>query len=364
MVPAGHMTIEDMVAESTARGEEHVAPLLSVRDLAVEVRLGQRSYLAVRDVSFDVDRGETIAIVGESGSGKSLTAQAVMGILPPRTTRLAGGRVLLRGRDILSRRGTLPKGVRGPIMGMVFQDPLNSLNPVLRIGEQVAEMYRVHQHASKSSARDQSLRALAEVGLPEPERRYDHYPHELSGGLRQRVMIAIALALKPSILIADEPTTALDVTIQAQIMELLAGLKREHGLALILITHDLALVAEHADRVIVLYAGSVMETGRLRDVYEQPGNPYSHALLNAVDLTGWRTGSSVIPGSPPDPSHRPPGCPFNPRCALAIDVCRREAPALSALTGVGGGSSAAGEALHRSACHRKDEVDRLTYVRP
>jgi len=257
-------------------------PVLEFRDLRVDFALGSSTVHAVRGVSFSVAAGETLAVVGESGSGKSATALSALRLNPEPPCVYAGGQVLLDGRDVLALREKELRGIRGALISMVFQDPMTSLDPLQRVGDQVSEVLRLHGGHSRAEARRAALTALEEVGIPDPERRYRQYPHELSGGLRQRVMIASALVARPRVLIADEPTTALDVTVQRQILELLVRLQRRHGMAVLLITHDLGVVAETADRVVVMRHGEVVETGDVEQVFTRPAAAYTRELLAAT----------------------------------------------------------------------------------
>ena len=331
------------------RPVDPAAPLLEVRDLRVEFRLRGGTVVANDAVSYRVDGGETLAILGESGSGKSVSAQAVMGIIDSPPGFVTEGKVLYRGVDLL----TLPERARRPIRGndiaIIFQDALTALNPVFTVGFQIAEMYRVHRGTSRSEARRKAAELLDRVRIPAARERLDSYPHEFSGGMRQRVMIAMALALDPSVLIADEPTTALDVTVQAQVMDLLAELQAETGMGLILITHDLGVVAEVADRVAVMYAGRIVETGSISEIYATPRHPYTVGLMRSIprlDAKGGRL--EPIEGMPPDLMHRPSGCSFHPRCPLRRDRCEVDDPPLYDLEGPRRGS----------ACHYHDEVTR------
>jgi oligopeptide transport system ATP-binding protein len=303
-------------------------PLLSVDGLSVQFSSRRGVVRAVDGLSYDVHAGETLAIVGESGSGKSISAQTVMGTLPPSAT-VTHGTVRFDGVDLLA----LPEGqrrtYRGARIGMVFQDSLAALNPVLTVGEQIAELYRVHQGASRGVARDAAIEMLGHVGIPSPRERYRQYPHQFSGGQRQRVMIAIALALRPQLVIADEPTTSLDVTVQDQILQLLADLKAETGMALILISHDLGIVAQVADRVVVMYAGSVAEQAPVLDLFDQPLHPYSRGLLESIPRMEGEPGLLVpIPGSPPNLAAVAPGCAFADRCRFTEARCRDKRPGL------------------------------------
>lgn len=303
--------------------------LLEVRDLHVEFHTRDGVAKAVDGVSYGVDAGETLAVLGESGSGKSVTAQAVMGILDTPPARITGGEVLFRGRDLLKLKEDERRRVRGAEMAMIFQDALSSLNPVLTVGDQLAEMFTVHRGTSRKEARARAVELMDRVRIPAARERAGQYPHQFSGGMRQRIMIAMALALEPALIIADEPTTALDVTVQAQVMELLAELRRELRMGLILITHDLGVVADVADRIAVMYAGRTVESAPVHDVYKSPAHPYTRGLLASVprlDLKGREL--YAVKGLPPNLAHVPPGCAFHPRCPSARDVCRTDAPPL------------------------------------
>ncbi|MDX3852470.1 ABC transporter ATP-binding protein [Streptomyces sp. AK02-01A] len=303
--------------------------LLEVRDLRVEFHTRDGIARAVNGVSYAVDAGETLAVLGESGSGKSVTAQAVMGILDMPPGRITGGEVLFRGRDLLRLTAERRRRIRGAEMAMIFQDALSSLNPVLTVGAQLGEMFIVHRGMSRREARGKAVELMDRVRIPAARERVDDYPHQFSGGMRQRVMIAMAMALEPSLIIADEPTTALDVTVQAQVMELLAELRRELDMGLILITHDLGVVADVADRIAVMYAGRIVETAPVHDIYRAPAHPYTRGLLDSIprlDQKGRQL--YAIKGLPPNLLDIPPGCAFNPRCPLARDVCRTEVPPL------------------------------------
>jgi peptide/nickel transport system permease protein len=301
------------------------APLLDVQGLTVEIAVPGGVIKPVEDVSFSLSAGRTLAIVGESGSGKSMAATAIMGLLPP-AARAADGVARFEGEDLLRMPEAQRRRLRGGAMAMVFQDPMSSLNPVHRIGDQVAEAIRAHRDVSAEAARLEAVDLLKRVGIADPERRARAYPHELSGGMRQRVMIAMAIANKPRLLIADEPTTALDVTVQAAILELLAVLRREEGMGVVLITHSLGVVAEVAEDVVVMYAAQVVERGPVAEVFARPLHPYTRALLAAVpDGDAEPEG---IPGVVPRPDQWPPGCRFAPRCAHAIEACNQAPPAL------------------------------------
>ena len=302
--------------------------LLEVRDLQVSFSTYAGDVQAVRGVSFDLRRGETLAIVGESGSGKSVTAKSIMRLNPEANTIVRGGEILFEGKDILKLSEKRMQDIRGPKIAMVFQDPMTSLDPTMRIGRQITESLRKHLGMSKEAAKKRAIELLTLVGIPYPEQRIKQYPHQFSGGMRQRVVIAIALSCDPQILIADEPTTALDVTIQAQILELLRELQEQLGMSVILITHDLGVVANTAHRIAVMYAGKVVETGTLREIFYNPQMPYTWGLLSSIPLpTADRSQELIpIPGSPPDTLDPPKGCPFTPRCPYAMRICAEEMP--------------------------------------
>ncbi|NBM17514.1 ABC transporter ATP-binding protein [Streptomyces sp. GC420] len=324
--------------------------LLEVRDLHVEFGTREGVARAVNGVSYAVDAGETLAVLGESGSGKSVTAQAVMGILDSPPGRVTGGKVLFQGRDLLGLGEEERRRVRGADIAMIFQDALSSLNPVLSVGEQLGEMFTVHRGMPKKAARARAVELMERVRIPAARERVGDYPHQFSGGMRQRIMIAMALALEPALIIADEPTTALDVTVQAQVMDLLAELQREYDMGLILITHDLGVVADVADKIAVMYAGRIVETAPVHDVYKAPAHPYTRGLLDSVPRLD-RKGRELyaIKGLPPNPTDIPPGCAFSPRCPLARDLCRTDTPPLYEVDGAGG-------TVRRSACHFWKEV--------
>ncbi|WP_327719215.1 ABC transporter ATP-binding protein [Streptomyces sp. NBC_00490] len=303
--------------------------LLEVRDLQVEFRTRDGVAKAVNGVDYSVDAGETLAVLGESGSGKSVTAQAVMGILDMPPGRITGGEILFQGRDLLKLKEEERRKVRGAEMAMIFQDALSSLNPVLSVGDQLGEMFVVHRGMSRKDARAKSIELMDRVRIPGARERVKQYPHQFSGGMRQRIMIAMAMALEPALIIADEPTTALDVTVQAQVMDLLAELQRELNMGLILITHDLGVVADVADRIAVMYAGRIVESAPVHDIYKAPAHPYTRGLLDSIprlDQKGQEL--YAIKGLPPNLMNIPPGCAFNPRCPMAQDVCRTDVPPL------------------------------------
>ncbi len=301
--------------------------LLDVRDLQVEFRVREGVAKAINGVSFDLSERETLAILGESGSGKSVTAQAIMGILDTPPGYITGGEVRYCGVDLLTLPEKQRQKVRGNEIAMIFQDALSSLNPVFPVGWQIAEMFRKHRGDNRTDAYAQAVRLMERVRIPAAKERVRAYPHQFSGGMRQRIMIAMAIALNPSVLIADEPTTALDVTVQAQIMELLKELQDESGMGLILITHDLGVVANVADRIAVMYAGRMVETAEVHEVYARPAHPYTKGLLESVPrLDDKGQTLRVIGGLPPNLLAIPPGCAFNPRCRYATDECRVGAP--------------------------------------
>jgi peptide/nickel transport system ATP-binding protein len=313
------------------------APVLEVEDLRVDLRTPRGTAHVVNGLSYTVGPGETVAVVGESGSGKSVSVLALLGLLPARTATVTG-RALLQGEDLLTMAPERLRQVRGPGAGMVFQDPMTSLNPVLTVGRQLTEGLRAHGPVSKAAARARAVELLGEVGLPDPGRAVGRYPHELSGGMRQRVVIAMALANSPALLIADEATTALDVTVQAQILDLVERLQSEHGTGVIWITHDLGVVAGIADRVLVMYGGRCVEDGTVDDVLERPVHPYTRGLLGALpDLAADPDEDlATIAGTPPAPTDLPAGCVFWPRCPVRGDArCETEQPPL-AVVGRGG----------------------------
>ena len=335
-------------------GGTTTGPVLAVDDLHVEFRQRSGVVNAVNGISYTVDAGETLAILGESGSGKSVSAQAIMGILDTPPAVITGGGIHFQGRDILTMSEEDQRQIRGPGISMIFQDALSSLNPVYSVGYQIGEMFRVHRGTSKKEAKQKAVELMDRVRIPAAARRVDDYPHQFSGGMRQRVMIAMALALDPRILIADEPTTALDVTVQAQVMDLLKDLQRDTGMGLILITHDLGVVNEVADRVAVMYAGKIVETGTVDDVFTKPAMPYTVGLMNSIPLVEAKGGRlNPIVGQPPNLANIPSGCPFHPRCPKArtgVDAapgrdCVTDVPPLRTVT-IG----------REAACHYAEEV--------
>ena len=325
-----------------------MAPLLEVKDLHTEFRTGAGVVRAVDGVSYAVEQGETVAIVGESGSGKSVGALSILRLIPDPPGRITRGEVLFLGRDLMQLPDAQMRDVRGSDIGMVFQEPMTSLNPVLSVGRQITETVEQHSRVDRAAARKRAIELLGLVGIADPARRLKQYPHELSGGMRQRVMIAIAIACDPKLIIADEPTTALDVTIQAQILELMNGLTRRLNAALIIITHNLGVVARYASRVNVMYAGRIVESGPATAIYHNPRHPYTMALLQSVPRLDRprRARLDPVDGQPPDLTHLDEGCAFRPRCRFAVDACAKAKPPLEPVAPTG----------HRSACLRAREM--------
>jgi peptide/nickel transport system ATP-binding protein len=319
-----------------------VSALLEVKDLRTYFAADEGEFKAVDGISFSLDRGRTLGIVGESGCGKSVTSLTIMGLVPQPPGRIAGGQVLFDGADLLQLDRTEMSELRGNRLSMIFQEPMTSLNPVFTIGDQIIEGIRRHRKVGQTEARDRAIEMLRRVRIPSPERRIDEYPHKLSGGMRQRVMIAMALACDPQLLIADEPTTALDVTIQAQILELMRALRDELGTAIILITHDLGVIAELAQDVVVMYAGRIVEQVAVAGLFDDPQHPYTVGLLGSIPkLHETQERLAAIEGMVPNPTAMPQGCKFNPRCPFAIDKCRAEEPPLMEV-----------KPGHRAACWR------------
>ncbi len=303
-------------------------PLLEVRHLRVEFNTRRGTLVAIDDVSFDIAPGEVLGVVGESGAGKSITGTAIIGLLEP-PGRVAGGEILLEGARIDNLPGEAMRRIRGRRIGAIFQDPLTSLNPLYTIGYQLVETIQAHLPMNASQARARAIELLGEVGIPAPERRIDHYPHQFSGGMRQRVVIALALCANPQLIIADEPTTALDVSIQAQIITLLKRLCRDNGTAVMLVTHDMGVIAETADRVAVMYAGRIVEIGPVQEVIHNPQHPYTSGLMASIPALGQEVERlSQIEGSMPRLNAIPAGCAFNPRCPRVFDRCKVERPML------------------------------------
>jgi len=321
-------------------------PLLELRELQTHFFTDDGVIRAVDGVSFAIEPGETLAVVGESGSGKSVTSLSILRLVSSPPGRIVGGQIKFRGRDLLTLSDAEMRSIRGREISMIFQEPMTSLNPVYTCGEQILEVLMLHEKLDRKTARARTVDLLRLVGIPSPEQRVDEYPHQMSGGMRQRVMIAMALACRPALLIADEPTTALDVTIQAQILDLLKGLRQELGMAVLLITHDLGVVAETADRVAVMYAGQVVEYCDVRPAFRSTRHPYTAGLLASLPKLGAETERlRVIPGNVPNPANFPSGCRFHPRCPIAVERCRTEMPALR---DVGGG--------HLARCFRAEEI--------
>ena len=301
--------------------------LLSIQNLQVYFRSGDTVARAVDGVSYEVGRGETVCVVGESGCGKTVTALAALGLIPVPPGRIVGGRVMFKGEDLLTFDEEAMQRIRGKHIAMVFQEPLTSLNPVFTIEDQIGEAIQVHEEVAPDELRRRCVQLLTDIGLPSPEERLHDYPHQLSGGQRQRVMIAMALACDPDVIIADEPTTALDVTIQAQILNLLDEIRKTGSKSVLYITHDLSVVANIADRVYVMYAGVIAEQGTTVHIFKEPRHPYTQGLLGALPVRSKRgTKLHSIPGSVPNPAYKPEGCPFHPRCGYAVDACRSEFP--------------------------------------
>jgi len=322
--------------------------LLKVQNLSVSFRTYLGKVQAVRDVSFEVYEGETVAIVGESGCGKSVTAQSIMRLIPTPPGIVEGGQVLLEGEDLLKKSKKEMEKVRGKEISMIFQDPMTSLNPTMRVGKQIMEGLIKHHKLKPRVAKQQVVELLKLVGIPDPEKRINQYPHAFSGGMRQRVVIAIALACRPKLLIADEPTTALDVTIQAQILDLMKTIQSTLGTSIILITHDLGIVASTCDRVIVMYGGKVVESGTVKQIFKTPRHPYTHGLLRSVPSLHMKSENKLIPidGTPPNLLNPPQGCAFCARCDYAMRICALKNPPLETI-----------EQKHQVGCwlKRKDE---------
>jgi oligopeptide transport system ATP-binding protein len=326
--------------------ETHNGNLLTVNDLRTYFETEDGTVKAVDGISFEVRPGETLGVVGESGSGKSVASLSLMRLVPEPPGKVVSGSVIFHGRDVLKLSAREIRELRGKRMAMVFQDPMTSLNPFMRVSRQLMEVTQLHLGHSRKEARAHAIKMLEHVGIPDAADRVDAYPHEFSGGMRQRVMIAMALSCQPELLIADEPTTALDVTIQAQILDLIERLKAETGASVILITHDLGVVAGMTDHVIVMYAGKIFEDAPTKELFARPGNPYTRGLLRSVpDPTADQGKLYQIPGQPPDLSRLPPGCPFAPRCERAEEICVREFPPFVELN-----------REHHSLCHFATDV--------
>ena len=320
--------------------------LLEVRGLTTAFMTGRGEVNAIEDVTFALKEGEILGIVGESGSGKSVTALTIMDLLPRPPARVAAGEVIFNGQDLTRMPDRDMQRIRGPGISMIFQEPMTSLNPVFSIGDQIMETIAAHERLSQSDLRKRAIDMLDKVGIPSASKRLDDYPHQMSGGQRQRVMIAMALACNPKLLIADEPTTALDVTIQAQILDLLMDLRDEFGMAIMIITHNMGVIAETADRVMVMYAGRVIEEAPVETIFDHPMHPYTRGLLDCIpSLTEDKPRLVAIPGTLPEPARRPPGCRFGPRCAHALPACSASIPVLESL-----------EPAHTAACFRAREL--------
>ena len=340
--------------------------LLAVRDLLVRFRTHDGTIHAVNGISFELGRGERLGLVGESGCGKSVTNLAIIRLLPKPAGRIEGGTVMFDGEDLVTLPESDVREIRGRDIAMIFQDPMTSLNPVLTIEEQMIETIQAHKRQSKDEARARAVELLGMVGIPQPEKRLRAYPHQFSGGMRQRVMVAMALALEPKLMIADEPTTALDVTIQAQVLELISRLTTDAGASLILITHDLGVVAGMTDRVNVMYAGFIVETATTGDLFDQPSHPYTVGLLHSMPRVDELEGEPLIPieGRPPDMRRAPRGCPFAPRCAWRVEACWSENPGLSPITTGAPVILTGPAATHQIACHNPPVGDEAELGRP
>ena len=328
-----------------------MASLLEVKNLATHFFTQEGVVKAVDDISYSVEEGEVVGIVGESGCGKSVGAMSIMRLVASPPGRIVGGEVLFEGEDLVQADDDRLRAIRGNRISMVFQEPMTSLNPVLTVGRQLTETLELHMNMNKTESRERAAKLLEMVGIPDSDRRLNDYPHQFSGGMRQRVMIAMALSCDPKLIIADEPTTALDVTIQAQILELMQDLSKELGTALIIITHNLGVVARYADRVIVMYAGKIVETASAVDLYQNPRHPYTLALLNSVprlDSNEERVRLDAIDGLPPNLGDLPVGCNFAPRCRFATDECLVDDPELKSVS-----------SNHFSACIRSEEIKEL-----
>jgi oligopeptide transport system ATP-binding protein len=340
--------------------------LLDVHDLVVRFRTADGTIHAVNGVTFELEAGETLGLVGESGCGKSVTNLAIMRLLPKPAGHIEGGQVLFDGLDIMAMAESEVRDLRGKEIAMIFQDPMTSLNPVLTIEEQIVETIRAHRQMSMADARKRTIQLLEMVGLPSPEDRLKSFPHQFSGGMRQRVMIAMALALEPKLLVADEPTTALDVTIQAQVLDLLQRLTTEGGTALIIITHDLGVVAGMAQRIAVMYAGFIVETAPTDELFARPSHPYTVGLLHSIPKVTEVEDEELIPieGRPPDMRQAPTGCPFAPRCAWRLEECWADNPALRPLEPGAPLVMTGPNASHLIACHNPPTPEEATEGRP
>ena len=338
-----------MIAETEIRNpKSKTQNLLDVSDLRVYFHTDDGILKAVDGVSFSINEGETLGLVGESGCGKSVTAYSILQLVPAPPARYAGGEIRFRGENLLALNDKEMRRVRGNMISMIFQEPMSSLNPIMKIGRQITEAILEHQKKSKREARDMAIEMLRRVGIPSPETRFNEYPHQMSGGMKQRAMIAMALVCRPQLLIADEPTTALDVTIQAQILDLLNELQRELGMSVLLITHDLGVIAETCDRVAVMYAGRVVEYAPAVELFDKPKHPYTHGLFRSLPtLTEKKEKLAVIPGAVPSPVDFPSGCRFRTRCSMAQEICKQE-PLLREI-----------RPDHFAACHFAEEVGEM-----
>ncbi len=305
--------------------------MLEIEDLSTFFHTEENIVKAVRNVDLTLHKGETLALVGESGCGKSVTALSVMRLIPTPPGKFESGRILFKGQDLLQASEAGMQNIRGNEISMIFQEPMTSLNPIFTVGDQIMEALLLHQNKTEAQARELTLDVLRQVAIPSPENRIDQYPHELSGGMKQRVMIAMAIVCKPALLIADEPTTALDVTIQAQILDLLDQLRKETHMSILLITHNLGIVAQYADRVAVMYAGKVVELAPVEELFASPAHPYTRGLLNSLPKDGAKL--ETIPGTVPHPAYLPEGCAFHPRCAEKLDQCMKMIPPLESVDG-------------------------------
>ncbi|MGA9773254.1 MAG: ABC transporter ATP-binding protein [Blastocatellia bacterium] len=335
-----------MIAETeTSTPKPQTPNLLDVSDLRVYFHTDDGILKAVDGVSFSINEGETLGLVGESGCGKSVTAYSILQLVPAPPARYAGGEIRFRGENLLALKDNDMRRVRGNMISMIFQEPMSSLNPIMKIGRQITEAILEHQKKSKSEARDMAIEMLRRVGIPSPEIRFNEYAHQLSGGMKQRAMIAMALVCRPQLLIADEPTTALDVTIQAQILDLLNELQRELGMSVLLITHDLGVIAQTCDRVAVMYAGRVVEYAPAAELFDKPKHPYTHGLFRSLpSLAEKKEKLAVIPGAVPSPLDFPSGCRFRTRCSMAQEICEQEPPLREIMPD------------HFAACHFAEEV--------
>ncbi len=354
------------MADPPAGATVATRPLLEVEDLLVRFRTHEGTVFAVNGISFEVQEGERLGLVGESGCGKSVTNLAIMRLLPKPAGKIDGGRVMFDGQDLLQLREEEIRDIRGRDIAMIFQDPMTSLNPVLTVEEQMVETIRAHKKTSKDAARARAIEILEMVGIPHPETRLKAFPHMFSGGMRQRVMIAMALALEPRLMIADEPTTALDVTIQAQVLELLKRLTTDGGTALILITHDLGVVAGMTQRINVMYAGYIVETATTAELFATPSHPYTVGLLHSIPRVDADRTEELIPieGRPPDQRSAPVGCPFAPRCAWRLDVCWTDNPLLAPVEPGTPIVRSGPDATHLAACHNPPTQEEAAAGRP